>query len=201
MRALNQLGDRSIVPDMIAAMSPQNFYDTCVKLEYGTKQECTAEDNKPSLEAAQKAASEHASNLAGPEHVEAYKKIMDAETNPGVKDHMQKRWPRLEAATECKADGACWAGKLKSPDPLLREKAAWELGRIKDPGTVKALGEALADNKPQTRAAVIQAYWNYGDATALPLIEKRLEEEASSADFIRVNEDLKRLDIALKRKK
>ena len=32
-------------------------------------------------------------------------------------------------------------------------------------------------------------------------LEKRLEDEASSADFIRVNEDLKRLLVVLKRKK
>ncbi|MCK6548737.1 HEAT repeat domain-containing protein [Myxococcota bacterium] len=201
MRALVQLGDRSVVATMIDAMTPKHFLETCVKLKYGSKEECAAEDNKPSLEAAQKAAAEHASNLAGPEHAEAYKKVAEAETNAAIKDHMMKRMPRIDAAVECKADATCWAGKLKSPDPLLREKAAWELGRIKDKSTIPALTEALGDQKPQARSAAIMAYFNYGDASAIPAIEKRLEDEASSADFIRVNEDLKRLLVHLRRLK
>lgn len=201
MRALNQLGDRSVVPEMIKAMTVPHFIETCVKLEYGSKEECMAEDNKPSLEAAQKAAAEHASNLAGAEHVADYKAVLDAEQNPGVKDHMQKRFARLEAAAECKTDAACWAGKLKSPDMLVREKAAWELGRLKDPGTIKALGDALGDPKPQSRSAAIAAYFAYGDKSVKDSIAKRLEDEASSADFIRVNEDLKRLLVHLSRAK
>jgi HEAT repeat protein len=201
MRALNLLADRSVAPTMIEAMTAKHFVDSCVKLQYGSKEECAAEDNKPSLEAAQKAAAEHASNLAGPEHAEAYKKVVEAETNAAIKEHMMKRMPRVDAAVECKGDAACWAGKLKSPDPLLREKAAWELGRIKDKSTIPALTEALGDAKPEARWAAIMAYFNYGDASAIPAIEKRLEDEASSADFIRVNEDLKRLLIHLRRVK
>lgn len=201
MRSLNQLGDRSVVPDMIAAMTKQNFIETCVKDKYGTKEECAAEDNKPSWEGAQRAAADHASNLAGAEHLDAYKKVVEGETDASMKDYFTKRMVRVEAAGECKMDGACWAGKLKSPDPLLREKAAWELGRIRDPNTVAALGEALGDKKPEPRSAAIAAYWAYGNASVIPAIEKRLQDEASSADFIRVNEDLKRLLVHLKRKK
>jgi HEAT repeat protein len=201
MRALVQLGDRSVVPDMIKAMTKQHFIDACVKGGFGTKQECMADDNKPSLEGAQRAAADHASNLAGPENADEFTKVVEAEADPGMKDFFSKRVPRISAAAECKADGKCWAGKLKSPDPLLREKAAWELGRIKDPSTIAALGESLGDPKPQARSAAIAAYWNYGDASVVPAIEKRLEDESSSADFIRVNEDLKRLLVHLKRKK
>jgi HEAT repeat protein len=201
MRAINQLGDRSVVPDMIASMTKQAFIDVCVKEKYGTKEECAAEDNKPSWEGAQRASADHASNLAGAEHVDAFKKVVDAETDAGMKDYFSKRMPRVDAASECKLDGKCWVGKLKDADWMVREKAAWELGRIKDPSTAPALAEALGDKKPEARSAAIAAYWNYGDAAAVPAIEKRLADESSSADFIRVNEDLKRLLVHLKRKK
>jgi HEAT repeat protein len=201
MRALNQLGDRSVAPDMIKAMTKAHFVDTCVKEKLGTKQECAADDNKSALEGAQRAAADHASNLAGPELLDEYKKVVEGEGDAAMKDYFAKRQVRIEAAAECKAEGPCWASKLKSPDPLLREKACWELGRIKDKSTIAAVGEALGDSKPQPRSACIAAYWNYGDASVVPAIEKRLEDESSSADFIRVNEDLKRLLVVLKRKK
>lgn len=201
MRALNQIGDRSVAPEMIQAMTVASFVDSCVKQKLGTKQDCTAPDVKGSMEGAQRTAADHASNLAGAEHADAYKKVVEGEPDPKMKDYFLKRQARLDAATECKTTASCWAGKLKSPDMLVREKAAWELGRLKDPSTIPALAEALGDSKPQSRAAAIAAYWAYGNASAIPAIEKRLEDEQSSADFIRVNEDLKRLLVYLRRKK
>lgn len=201
MMALNQIGDRSVVSDMIKGMTVKDFVERCVKEGYGTRDECASPDTKAQLQGAQKSAADAASNLGGPEALEDYKKVMAQETDTGVKAYGQQRLPRLEAAAECKANGACWAGKLKSPDPLVREKAAWELGRIKDPATIAALGEALGDAKPAVRSAAIMSYWIYGDASVVPAIEKRLEDEVSSADFAKVNEDLKRLLLYLKRKK
>lgn len=201
MKALNQIGDRAVAAEMIASTTKQSFIDSCVKQKYGTKEECSLEDNKPSWQGAQKTSADAATLLAGADQLDAYKKVVDAEEDAGVKDYLAKRLPRLEAAAECKADAACWAGKLKSPDGLVRERAAWELGRLKDPSTNAALADALGDKRSESRQAAIFAYWVYGDASAIPAIEKRLSDEASSADFIRVNEDLKRLLVHLKRKK
>ncbi|MBI2377721.1 MAG: HEAT repeat domain-containing protein [Deltaproteobacteria bacterium] len=197
MRAVNQLGDRSSVPDMIKAMAAQDFLDRCVKEGHADKETC--EGDLPSRVNAQKAAIDHASNLAGPEHLEAYKAAVEAEKLEEVKKYMAERLTRVEAAGACKADPACWAGKLKDANPLVREKAAWELGRLKDKGTLPALTEALADKDTFVRSAVIAAYWAFGDKSALAKVTQTLKDEEGQATFIRVNEDLRRLEVYLAR--
>lgn len=198
MSALNHLGDRSVVPQMIEAMTKDHFVAACVKAG-NTKDACNSEQTKASLWGAQKAAIDHASNLAGAEHLAAFKKAVEGEENKTMKEYMEKRLKRVEAAGECKADAGCWVKKLQDSDPLIREKAAWELGRIKDKGTLDALAKALKDKKGKPRAAAIMAYWAFGDNRAVAAIEQQLEDEAGMADFVRVNEDLKRLLVHLKR--
>lgn len=198
MRALNNLGDRSVVPAMIEAMTKEHFVKECMKAG-NSKDDCTSDQTKASLYGAQKAAIDHASNLAGAEHVEAYKKVVEAETDKDMKEYMEARMKRLDAAAECKLDAGCWVKKLEDSDKLVREKAAWELGRIKDKGSLDALAKALKDKKPEPRSAAIMAYWAFGDKRAVEAIEKQLEDESGMADYVRVNEDLKRLLVHLKR--
>ncbi|MBK8015003.1 MAG: HEAT repeat domain-containing protein [Deltaproteobacteria bacterium] len=197
MRALNQLGDRSVVPDMIRAMSAEVFVAKCVADGLGSKEECAAD--KIALEGAQRAAADHASNLAGPEHLDAFKAAVEAERDAKMKAYFAERFARVEVAVECKEDAACWSMRLRDPSPLIREKAAWELGRLRDPSTLAALMNALADKKPQVRSAAIMAYWQFGTKSAVPKIEAQLQDEQASADFIKVNEDLRRLLVHLQR--
>jgi HEAT repeat protein len=198
MRGLNQLGDRSVVPKMIEAMTLAHFVDACVKMGV-EKSACEADT--ASRHNALKPAADHASNLAGAEHLEAFKKVVEAEQDEELKKYLAPRLKRVEAAVECQTNAACWAKKLEDAEPALREKAAWELARLKDPTTLDALAKALKDTKPEARSAAIMAYWAFGDARAVPAIEQQLEEEQSKADFIRVNEDLRRLLVHLERLK
>lgn len=201
MRALNMLGDRSVVPDMIKAMSKENFVAECVKQTGSTAEVCGGDETKASLQGAQKAAADHASNLAGPEHLEAFKAAVEAEQDPKIKAYFAKNLKRVEAAAECKADAKCWAKKLESDDWRVREKAGWELMRLKDPSVLDALAKALRDKKSEARSSAIMAYWSYGDGRVIDAIKQQLEDEESAADYIRVNEDLKRLLVHLERMK
>lgn len=198
MRALNQLGDRSVVPKMIEAMTKDHFVAACVKAG-NSKDDCSSDQTKASLYGAQKAAIDHASNLAGAEHLPAFKKAVEEEQDKAMKEYMEARLKRVEAAGECKEDVGCWVKKLEDSDPLIREKAAWELSRIKDKGSLDALAKALADKKSEPRSAAVMAYWAFGDKRAVDGIKKQLEEEEGMADYVRVNEDLKRLLVHLER--
>lgn len=204
MSALNELGDRSVVLAMIEAMSKAHFIRACVKAGRSravrvSRAFCASGQTKPSLYGAQRAAADHASNLAGKAHVRLYRAAVAAEKDPEIKAYFSARLPRVEAAAECGGDGRCWAGKLASEDWLMREKAAWELGRIKDTTTLDALARALADPNGRARRAAIMAYWKFGDGRAIEAIETQLEKEVGQADFIKVNEDLRRLLVFLKR--
>ena len=203
MRALNMLGDRSVVPDMIAAMGKDNFVKECVKQTGSSAEVCGGDETKASLQGAQKAAADHASNLAGAEHLDLFKAQVEAEKDDKIKAYFAKNQKRVEAAAECKADAKCWAKKLESDDWRVREKAGWELMRLKDKSVLPALAKALRDKKPEARSSAILAYWAYGDSDpkVIAAIEQQLDEEESAADYIRVNEDLKRLLVHLKRGK
>jgi HEAT repeat protein len=196
MRALNQLGDTEAVPKMLEGMDYPKLIAECTKI--ADKETC---EGDPNVFALQKTAVDHVSNLAQAEHADAFKKIVDAEKNKPMQDYMLERWARVEAAAECKTDGSCWVKKLEHENPLVREKAAWELGRIKDPSTLDALGKLLGDKKPEVRSAAIMAYWSYGDGRVADAIQQRLDDERAMADYIKVNEDLKRLLIYLQRQK
>lgn len=200
MRALVQLGDRAIVPDMIKGMTVEHFVAECTKqgAQAGiSKEDCEAD--KASLIGAQKAATDHATNLAGAEHLEAVNKVIDAEKEAQVKEYMAKHAARVQAASECKSDAQCWAKKLTIEDSLVREKAAWELSFAKSPDTLDALAKALGDKDTFVRSAVITAYWSYGDKRAIPIIEKQLLDDEGAATYAKVNQDLKRLLVHLKR--
>lgn len=199
MRSLNQIGDRSVVNDMITkGMSQAFFVESCVKQGLAEKDECAGDLG--SLTTAVKPAADHASNLGGAEHYDAYKAAMEAMPVQVVKDYLAERLKRLDAAKECKSDAACWAKKAEDADPIVREKAAWELGRVEAPDvTVPALKKLIGDDDLFVRSAAIFSAWGPLGKDAVPEIEKRLEDEAGSSKFVRVNEDLRRLLVHLKR--
>ncbi len=119
-----------------------------------------------------------------------------------------KQMKRLEAAKECKKDFACWVKKLDHEDAGVRERAAFELGRSGDAAYTAELVKRLSDANLDTRyAAITAADWlitdskdAYAQAKAkLETIEKQLEEERGKTQFVKVNEDLKRLVVKLAR--
>ncbi len=197
MRALNRIGDRAPVPEMIDAMTRTHFVTKCVKDGVAGKDAC-ASDELVSAQAREVAA-DFASMLASQEHLESFKTVAQAEKNPKLRTHFETRLKLVALAAECKTGPECWAKKLEDPDPLLREKAAWELSRASSPSAIPALRRALGDKKPAVRFAAIVAYRRSGDKSAIPDIEKRLVDEESRADFLKVNQELKRLLVFLRR--
>lgn len=117
---------------------------------------------------------------------------------------------RLDAAKECKADTGCWAKKLKDANKGVVERAALEVGRGKDAGHLGALLSGMTVKDPDTRMALILgAEWLVEDSkdaavqarSALPTLEKQLADEKGRAEYMRSNEDLRRLVARLKRQK
>jgi len=196
MRALVMVGDRSPVPEMIQMMTRADFLKKCTDMG-ASEDACLAE--KAAFRGALESAADHASNLAGAEHLELYEGVAKEAQDEKLKEYFNARLVRVKAAAECKKDPACWAEKLSSDDDLLREKAAWELKRLEDPGTVEALAKALGDKDREARYAAIYAYWDYGTPDAVDRIKEILDEEEGSADYVRVNEDLRRLLVHLER--
>lgn len=121
---------------------------------------------------------------------------------------------RLHAAKQCKADLACWTGKLKDKSAVVRERAALEVGRNGGPAQAQSLVDAIV--APATNAADLNARFyallalnwvagrNGGLAGETGKVADRLdalvEAEKGKAFTIKVDEDVKRLAIKLRRK-
>ncbi|MEO1228110.1 MAG: HEAT repeat domain-containing protein [Myxococcota bacterium] len=196
MESLNKIGDRQPVPQMIGATTASDFVKRCVKEGIG-KSAC--EGDLLSRARAQKAAADMATHLVDADNLEALKKAFDGEENAELKKYFEDRFAAAQLVGECKDDVPCWAKKAESDNALVREKAYWELGRIQGPEAQKILAKGLRDRKRKARAAAIYSYWKFGDSSVVPQLEQQLEKEAGAADFLVVNEDLKRLYLSLKR--
>jgi HEAT repeat protein len=115
---------------------------------------------------------------------------------------------RLDAAKECKADPACWAGKLDDGSAGVRERAAYEVGRSGKPELVEKLMAKLTEKNLDARMAIMQgASWLIHDSpdalakakAGLPALEKQLADEKGKTEFVKVNEDVRRLAVTLRR--
>lgn len=114
---------------------------------------------------------------------------------------------RLEAARDAK-DAAGWIKKLDDADAGVRERAGYELGRSGDGAAVEKLLAKLTEENLDARLAFIQAVdWLVEDnkdaaakaKSALPALFKQIEEERGKTQFVKVNEDLRRLAVKIAR--
>lgn len=166
MRGVAMLGDDPTVLDRFAAAEPKLF-----------KAEC--------------------------EYDEDFRDCKDFDA--GVKKHLERinaYKPRMAAGAECKDDANCWAKKLDDADAGVRERAAYEIGRSGKPALVDALLKHMRETNLDARLGLIQGTdWLVSDSAeamgiaqkALGDLEKQLADEKGKTDFVKVNEDLRRL--------
>ncbi len=195
LAALTQLGRREVVPSLIGMTQFDGYVKQC-KAQGNEEEPCKfsqAQVRKPRLLAI--------ARLGGGSALADFEKMTGEEKDAKLKAWMEEQKPRLVAAKECEEKTECWIGKLKDPNAKVREKAAYELLWKKDKKeAADALFAALQDEDNETRYAAI-----LGILQALPKdkkaddVTKQLETEKGKTQFVRINEDLKRVEIRMKR--
>jgi HEAT repeat protein len=118
-----------------------------------------------------------------------------------VADQFQGPSVALEAANTCKDSAPCWLDKLKDAEPLVRARAAYELGRLGASDSVPSLVQAAGDQDLLARVAAIRALeWLLGVPAAQPQLKAaagklsaQLAAEQGRVQFVKVNEELRRL--------
>lgn len=216
-RALTSIGDRSVQPAMIACAKKGDPMDkrgqareACyVGLSQLGDEKALAqweawqkEEPKASADACMKEMEFEGAD--GKAQAQAH---CDALAGNVVK-LLEMHKPRLVAYGECKQDRACWENKLKDPEPKIRERAATELGRMGDPAALPALAHSMKETDLNARyAAVIAGHWVVdrgpeGVKAGKALLadwDKQLEEEKGKVHYVKINEDLKRLVVKIRR--
>ncbi len=113
----------------------------------------------------------------------------------------------LEAARVCASDAPCWLARLSDPEPLVRARAAYELGRAGVSEAVGPLAKALGEEQLLVREAAARALdWLCAvpaakaalKAAAAPL-GAQLAAEQGKSQYQTANEDLRRLQVKLAR--
>ncbi len=129
----------------------------------------------------------------------------------GAKKHEEvigKYLKALDAAKACKADAGCWAKKLDDPTLVVRERAAYEVGRSGNAALVGELTKRLREPDLDARLAIIQGCdWLIHDSkeamktaqAASADLQKQMSEERGKTEYVKVNEDLRRLAVKIAR--
>lgn len=113
----------------------------------------------------------------------------------------------FEAARTCVSNSPCWLSKLQDPAPAVRARAAYELGRIGAPEAVQPLVKTASDDQLLVRGAATRALeWLASVEAARPALKAaaaalaaQLSAEQGKTQYLRVNEDVRRLQVKLSR--
>src|SRR5467141_555918 len=113
----------------------------------------------------------------------------------------------LEAARVCAGDSPCWLPKLQEQDPVVRARAAYELGRAGAVEAVPALAKAVGEEQVLVRAAATRALdWLVSVPAAraalkgvAPQLSAQLAREQGKPQYVKSYEELRRLESKLSR--
>jgi len=204
IRALARIGKREAIPALLKAASGPSWEQReggALGLALlGDGREVTALEKltaeEPRKTSAECSADKSAQGCANPEEL--------AKTHISI---LGRKIKVLQVAASCRGEAACWTKHLDGDDSVLRERAALEIGRSKQPGQAAELVKRVGEKNLEVRLALIQAAtWLMDDTgeaarstSLVPLIDKQLAADQGKTEFVRVNEDLRRLAVELKR--
>ncbi len=211
VQALVMIGDRAAVPALQRSATVSRNYDA---REYSLRglARLGGRGTLPRFDAALTAATninECISWFAG--DADAIRKSCQTRIDR-LAERTKRFRPMLEAAEECAGSTDCWLEKLSDSDPRVREKAAWELGWSGDMEVLTPLLAAAQEDELEARFAIIVAldtllFGQNNDKIppqeegqrAIDRLESILENERGRAQFVRINEDLRRLVLKIER--
>jgi HEAT repeat protein len=113
----------------------------------------------------------------------------------------------FEAARVCAQDAPCWLPKLKDQDPVVRARAAYELGRSGAAEAVPGLVQACSEDQLLVREAATRAldWLSHVPAAkdalrqAAGQLAQQLSNEQGKMQYLKTNEDLRRVQVKLSR--
>ncbi len=182
--ALNRLGDRSAAPEILKAASNLDaFPDLIANAKAVAKQNNTDLPAVEELYSYNVVTAQAYANLGGPKAKGPYKEFLDGLEDAKMKKAFAKFMPALDVAVECaakgspKAQGDCYKGKLSSDDPVVREKAIYEITRLPSEVAAPILAEAITTKKLNTREIVTFGLYRHPSKAAADNIAELLEKE------------------------
>ncbi|MEC7751785.1 MAG: HEAT repeat domain-containing protein [Myxococcota bacterium] len=182
-RSIARIGDRQAALKLLRQGAPNKYRQDCKSMGYDEKN-C----NKSEVEI-RRFTIENAAR-AGDNRVTAeLEKMVRAETNGKVRMMMEGQLRKVRIYDKCQADAVCYRKLLSSDDPLIREKAAYELAYLKDEGSREELLKTIrseVDNTNESRFAKFWALWRLGGSKGISTIEQVIEDDQGNRDYARL---------------
>ncbi len=196
--ALVQIGATDLAGKLLAMSTFEGFVKQCMSVDKRNKRE-TCEAASPQVRPARLGP---LSQIAPGSMLPAFEKMLAEEKNKKVKKVLTKGIERVKAAKKCDGKGEdCWIELLKDKaNPRFQERAAYQLmwnGPSKK--ALPALIEALSTEENEARYPPILAVWRTLPKEAIPKIEATLKAEKGRTQYVRINEELKRLMVKIPR--
>ncbi|MBL91461.1 MAG: hypothetical protein CMH56_06560 [Myxococcales bacterium] len=200
LNALERIGDRRMLKDLTNMTTQAGYMKQCTSGQ-GSEKQCKKHES-----AIRKTRLATLSRLGNKDTMTMVKEILEVEkpTNKKLLKEAQAAKGRLEANVACDGkDLVCWMDQLKAKNPRTREKAAYELMWRKNSDSIDALVGQLGDEDNEARFPAILALWrmipNQNNDKIVAHIDGILKKEKGQTQYVRINEDLKRLRIKLAR--
>jgi HEAT repeat protein len=198
LAALVQMGQKDIAPTLWAMTTADGYTKNC-KSQDNTDDQCKFNETQ-----VRKVRLLNFTRIGAGSDLAAYEKALADEKNPKLKEEMTKMKPRLETAKACEGKDAtaCFSEKLKDADAMVRDRAAYELLWINTDASRDALLEALTDKDNEVRYAAIMGVLRRLPKDGVAVADKvkaQLDAEKGQQQYIRINEDLKRLEVRVRR--
>ncbi len=188
--ALNLIGETSVIPQLVKAEKKPDLEK--YKKEGATQQELDI------LRKGREEVVKTIARLATDKDGAHYDKIMKEEKNPEISKVIKEYAVMIDVAKECKQDFNCYKGKLSDANKIVREKAAYMIGRIDSEEAVKALMGLIGVEKDNdVKFAILQGLFNFSGKyykIILPVIEPKIAELKDDM----LKNDLNRLLLRLK---
>ncbi|MBM65116.1 MAG: hypothetical protein CMH55_02630 [Myxococcales bacterium] len=182
-RSIARIGDRQAALSLLRQGERNEYRRDCKRMGYDAKHcdKSEVEIRRFTIENATR---------AGDGRVAAeLEKMVKAETNGKVRMMMEGHLRKVRVYDKCQADAVCYRKLLSSDDPLIREKAAYELAYLKDEGSRDQLLKTLSsevDKTNESRFAKFWALWRLGGSKGLSTVEQIIESDKGNRDYTRL---------------
>ena len=182
-RSIARIGDRQAALTLLRQGERNEYRRDCKRMGYDAKNCDKSEDE------IRRFTIENATRAGDGRVAAELEKMMKAETNGKVRMMMEGHLRKVRVYDKCQADAVCYRKLLSSDDPLIREKAAYELAYLKDEGSRDQLLKTLSsevDKTNESRFAKFWALWRLGGSKGLSTVERVIESDKGNRDYTRL---------------
>jgi HEAT repeat protein len=189
--ALNMLGDHSVMPILFKASKKPDVE------KYRKEGANDLELNM--LRESRNDIIRTIARLCNDKDLPEWLKMEKAEKDDKVKKTWEEYRPMVEAAKECGDKFDCWNGKLGDPNKLVREKAAYSIGRIGSDQAAEVLVKLIDDKEQGVQYAALQGIYNMAEKNGARLYDLVVikEGQMDKAKREKMADDLKLLKLRL----